>query len=243
MSYDAAVTMRKGEIRVLYGEATAETGDTLTISNSPAPTYTLYDHTGAIVAGPTATTNYDTAAALTVQCWFIFSTASLTVGTYLLVFTFKATSTLDAMARTYLSTVQVLVEAVAQDLFTYDPATDAGTVRMLIADTDSTNYRFNDVEIARFLALRPASVYSAASLAAFTWAMAQGEQAAELRASDGTSVKRRPLSELVALSKELANQVNSGELVTDTIKVSDLNDLLDSYRPTWRDVNDLPVVE
>ena len=35
--------------------------------------------------------------------------------------------------------------------FTYDPATDAGKVRLLISDTQDTNHIFEDTEIASFL--------------------------------------------------------------------------------------------
>jgi hypothetical protein len=35
--------------------------------------------------------------------------------------------------------------------FTYDPATDAGKVRLLISDTQDTNHIFEDTEIAAFL--------------------------------------------------------------------------------------------
>lgn len=50
-------------------------------------------------------------------------------------------------------------------MFTYDPSTSAGRVRLLATDTDSTNAIFNDDEIAAFLALEDDSVKRAAATA------------------------------------------------------------------------------
>lgn len=49
--------------------------------------------------------------------------------------------------------------------FTYDTATDAGKVRLLVPDNDSTNYVFEDDEIAVFLALEYDNTRRAAALA------------------------------------------------------------------------------
>jgi hypothetical protein len=49
--------------------------------------------------------------------------------------------------------------------FTYDVATDAGKVRLLIKDTDETEPIFQDEEIAAFLEMEGESVHRAAALA------------------------------------------------------------------------------
>jgi hypothetical protein len=50
--------------------------------------------------------------------------------------------------------------------FTYDTTTSRGRVRLLITDTDSTAYLFDDAEIDAFLVLAPgASVHRAAAQA------------------------------------------------------------------------------
>lgn len=50
-------------------------------------------------------------------------------------------------------------------MFTYDPSTSAGRVRLLATDTDSDNAIFSDDEIAAFLALEDDSVKRAAATA------------------------------------------------------------------------------
>lgn len=50
-------------------------------------------------------------------------------------------------------------------MFTYDPSTAAGRVRLLATDTDSTNAIFSDDEIAAFLAMENDSVKRAAATA------------------------------------------------------------------------------
>lgn len=50
-------------------------------------------------------------------------------------------------------------------MFTYDPSTSAGRVRLLATDTDSTNAIFSDEEIAAFLALEDDNVKRAAATA------------------------------------------------------------------------------
>lgn len=50
-------------------------------------------------------------------------------------------------------------------MFTYDPSTSAGRVRLLATDTDSTNAIFTDDEITAFLALEDNSVKRAAATA------------------------------------------------------------------------------
>ena len=51
--------------------------------------------------------------------------------------------------------------------FTYDTGTDAGKIRLLIFDTDSTNYVFEDEELNVFYSIEGSSVKRAASNEAF----------------------------------------------------------------------------
>lgn len=55
-------------------------------------------------------------------------------------------------------------------MFTYDPTTAAGRVRLLITDTEESDASFDDGEIASFLALCRNSIHDAAALAYETWA-------------------------------------------------------------------------
>lgn len=59
---------------------------------------------------------------------------------------------------------------------TYDPTTDAGTVRLLINDTNvNGTHIFTDAEIARFLALEGSNVFLASALALDTIANNQAQ--------------------------------------------------------------------
>jgi hypothetical protein len=127
--------------------------------------------------------------------------------------------------------------------FTYDIATDRGKVRALCTDTDSTSYTFNDAEIDAFIELAPANLFVAAALAAETWARTRAKLAIGMRSADGSSTDRSRMSELLALGKSLREAALSGGLVTGTISAATPSELLDSYRPEWRNINDLPVVE
>lgn len=57
--------------------------------------------------------------------------------------------------------------------FDYDPTTDAGKVRLLIADTDSANPIFQDAEIDAFLSMNGSSVKRAAAAALRTIAASE----------------------------------------------------------------------
>ena len=54
--------------------------------------------------------------------------------------------------------------------FTYDLTTDIGKVRLLIGDTDSTDYQFEDAEITAFLTMASSDLKMAASYALESWA-------------------------------------------------------------------------
>ena len=127
--------------------------------------------------------------------------------------------------------------------FSYDLATDRGKVRLLSTDSDSTAPVFDDTEIDAFLALSAANVWFAAAIACETWARSRSKLSQSLRNADGTTSARYSMAELLALSKSLREAALSGALVTDKIAVTTPNALLDSFRPEWRGVTDVPVVE
>jgi hypothetical protein len=56
---------------------------------------------------------------------------------------------------------------------TYNPATDAGRVRLLIPDTNTTTAVYSDDEIAAFLALNDGDIYAAAADAVETIASSE----------------------------------------------------------------------
>lgn len=127
--------------------------------------------------------------------------------------------------------------------WTYDVTTDRGKVRLLCTDSDATSPVFDDSEIDVFLALMPSSLFAAAALACETWARSRSKLSLRVRNADGTTQERYSMAELLALAKSLREAALSGALVTDTLSIATPNELLDSYRPEWRGINDLPVVE
>lgn len=102
-----------GEVVPIYGHLDAASG-TLTISASPAPTYSLYDASGVVVTGHSAqtVTGYDATALDTVMAWNTLDTSALTAGWYRMEFTIKATSSVDSIARTRKASVAFLLKAV-----------------------------------------------------------------------------------------------------------------------------------
>lgn len=127
--------------------------------------------------------------------------------------------------------------------FTYDITTDRGKVRALATDVDSVTYTFNDAEIDAFIALQPASLFAAAALAVETWARAQARLSQSIKEGD-TAQTRRSVTDLLALAESLRSAALSGSgVVTGEIDTSTPGELLDSFRPEWRGINDLPVVE
>jgi hypothetical protein len=132
--------------------------------------------------------------------------------------------------------------------FTYDITTDRGKVRLLCTDSDSTSSVFDDSEIDVFLALGaaasgPANLFIAAALACETWARSRSKLAVRMRQADGSVTQRYLMEELLALAKSLREAALSGAIVTDTFATATPNELLDSFRPEWRGITDLPVVE
>ena len=127
--------------------------------------------------------------------------------------------------------------------WTFDLTTDRGKVRLLCTDSDITSQVFDDSEIDAFLALAPPSVFTAAALACETWARSRSKLSMTLRNVDGSSLTRYAAHELLALAKSLREAPLKGGLITDTISTSSPGELLDSFRPEWRGINDVPIVE
>lgn len=127
--------------------------------------------------------------------------------------------------------------------WTYDITTDRGKVRFLSTDSDTTNQVFDDSEIDACLTLAPSNVFAAAALACETWARSRSKISQMVRNPDGTSSQRYSMAELLTLARSLREAALSGALITDTLSIASPNELLDSYRPEWRGVNDLGVVE
>lgn len=125
--------------------------------------------------------------------------------------------------------------------WTYDNSTNRGKVRLLCTDSDSTAPVFDDSEIDVFLSLAPGSVFAAAALACETWARSRSKLSQQVRYADGTLAHRYSMAELLDLAKSLREAALSGGLVTDTFSIATPNELLDSYRPEWRGVNDVVV--
>lgn len=107
---DGFVRMRSGEKRPVYGQAAAQSG-TLTIQASPAPSCTLYDSDGAVVAGFSGipVTGYDTGAVANPRAWLNLDTAALAAGFYTLVFRFTAAGS-DGITRVYAPSLEVQVQ-------------------------------------------------------------------------------------------------------------------------------------
>ncbi len=127
--------------------------------------------------------------------------------------------------------------------FTYDISTDRGKVRALATDVGPVNFTFDDSEIDAFIVMAPANLFVAAALVCETWARARSRLAQSNRNASGVSGIRYSMTQLLALAKSLREAALSGALITDIFSVSTPNELLDSFRPEWRGINDLPVVE
>jgi len=127
--------------------------------------------------------------------------------------------------------------------WTYDLTTDRGKVRLLCTDSDASSPVFDDSEIDVFIALTPANLFAAAALACETWARSRSKLSQQVRNADGTTSARYAMTELLDLATSLREAALSGGLQTAAIDAASPNELLDSYRPEWRDFVSPPVVE
>ena len=88
---DGFVQLRQGEVRPVVATISAADG-TVQVLGTPAPTCTLYDISGAPVAGMSglAVSGFDASAAESARVWLTLETAGLTPGFYSLTFTLSA---------------------------------------------------------------------------------------------------------------------------------------------------------
>jgi hypothetical protein len=105
---DAILIYRLGEKRPLFGQESADSD--LTISDSPAPTITLYDADGEVVEGFDSidVTGYDQSAATTVRAWYVLDSAALEPGWYTAAITMRVTAA-DSIIRTVIPTMGIQV--------------------------------------------------------------------------------------------------------------------------------------
>lgn len=99
--------------------------------------------------------------------------------------------------------------------FTYDTTTSRGRVRLLVTDTDSSSYLFEDAEIDAFLALAPeSSVYRAAAQALEVTACSEVLVQKRIKlldlSTDGPA-ESKELRELAASYRQQADQIEAAE--------------------------------
>ena len=98
---------------------------------------------------------------------------------------------------------------------TYDTATDAGKVRLLIPDTSTTTATFSDAEILVFLVIGGNDIFLAAAIALETRA---AKEALVLKDMTGQGVRTNGATVCAALlerAKMLRQMAGSGALVGD----------------------------
>jgi hypothetical protein len=125
--------------------------------------------------------------------------------------------------------------------FNYDLSTSIGKVRLLIADTNSESYIFEDAEIQVFLDLNGSDLNRAAGQAYETWAADRSKIAKSIQSGTYKS-ERNAISDLLRLADRIRAAQTVGTVQTGTIE-SDDQSYLSEYRPDWRGVDDVPVVE
>jgi predicted metallo-beta-lactamase superfamily hydrolase len=108
-------------------------------------------------------------------------------------------------------------------------------VRLLIADTDDTDYIFTDTEITTFLTLKTDNVYLAAASAYSTIARSRGLLAKKVK-REGYESEAHAIADLRALAKDLENEA----ITADGIQSQDFalnDDHFETARPIWRDTD------
>lgn len=127
-------------------------------------------------------------------------------------------------------------------VFTYNLGNAVGQVRLRIADTDPSEFIFNDSELTEFLRATGQDVYRAAAEAYTTIATDRARLAKRIT-SQGYSTERQAIVDLMALAKSLRDAPTAGSVQTGTLE-SDDQSYLSEYRPEWRDVDtDTVIVE
>ena len=124
---------------------------------------------------------------------------------------------------------------------TTDPTTAIGKVRLLIADTDATNYTFEDAEIQAFLDLENGNLRIAGATAIVS-IVSDRAKLAKVVQLGRYQTQQQAVADLLAIAERLrSDAIAQGGLQTAELALTDEN--YESYRPSWRGINDLPVVE
>ena len=158
--YDANITLRQGEIRPIYGQAIAASGDTVTIQAAPsapytAPAFTLFDSAGVPVSGwnniSIGAASYQAGAQAAPLIWAMLNTSGLNAGAYVARFVFAVRSAQDGLTRELACEVQISLLPPVTLAATYDPTTASGQTRLYCLDNDIARAIFSDIEIGQFL--------------------------------------------------------------------------------------------
>ena len=124
-------------------------------------------------------------------------------------------------------------------MFTYDPTTPAGQVRLLAVDEDEANSAFSDADIGAFLALNNSNVRLAAAQALDTLAsraaLIQGRTRFAGIQLDGQVVAEA----LAGLAGELRRQVHEGEDGSDGALISVAEMVLDQFSYREKLINEM----
>lgn len=122
-----------------------------------------------------------------------------------------------------------------------DPTTPIGKVRLLIADTDPVNFAFEDAEVQAFLDMEDDNLRVAAAGLIVTLT-ADRAKLAKVVQLGRYQTQQQAVSDLLRIAEQLREDaISQGGLQTGDLELSDEN--YESFRPSWRGVNDLPVVE
>lgn len=107
--------------------------------------------------------------------------------------------------------------------FSYDPATDAGKVRLLCTDTVAANEIFTDAEISAFMSMEGSNIKKSAALALETIASSEVLVQKRIRLLDLTTDGPSESEELLRRARELRDQAEIDELeVTSGIDYAEM---------------------
>ena len=99
--------------------------------------------------------------------------------------------------------------------FTYDTSTSAGRVRLLIFDTNSASYVFEDAEISVFLTLEGSNVKRSAALALETMASNEAFVQKTIRLLDLQTDGAKTADALMKRAAALRSQADTDEAAED----------------------------
>jgi hypothetical protein len=111
--------------------------------------------------------------------------------------------------------------------------TPAFQVRLLIGDTNTTNYLFDDEEITFFLTRAGSNVTQAAVYALGTVIRSKA-LLAKITKLGGYMTEEFAIKDLMLLISQLQNELSGG---ISTIELQTSSEHLDSYAPKWRDID------